>query len=73
MEVMERHLAEWIKDLYQEHIPVHLTIIQEKVISLHEAVKELEQEDAAKVKPFGASVHQEAGFTTFRSSMASKM
>jgi hypothetical protein len=43
-------------DLYQQHTPVNLVLIQEKAISLHEALKEeLGEEEGAEVKPFGAS------------------
>jgi hypothetical protein len=71
MKIMERCLAVWIEDLYQQHIPISPALIQEKAISLHEAVKEeLGDEEAAEMKPFGA---QESGFIAFRSSIASKM
>jgi hypothetical protein len=54
MEV-QGHLAMWIEDLYQHHIPISLALIQEKVMSLHGAeTEEFEEEGAAKVKPFDA-------------------
>jgi hypothetical protein len=47
---MERHLATVIMDLYEQHTPLSLAVIQEKTTSLHEAVKELfRKEKAAKV------------------------
>lgn len=56
MKVMAGHLATWLEDLYQQHIPVSLTLIQGKASSLHETVKEeMEENEAAKLKPFGAS------------------
>jgi diketogulonate reductase-like aldo/keto reductase len=55
MKVMERCLAKWVKDLYQQHMPVCLALIHEKVNSLHEALKELEEQNANKVMPFGVS------------------
>jgi hypothetical protein len=54
-DVMERNLAMWIEDLYQHHIPISLTLIQEKTMSLHGAeTEEFEEEGAAKVKLFDA-------------------
>jgi hypothetical protein len=44
--------------VYINNIPISPVLIQEKaiIIILHEAVKaELEEEEAVKVKPFGAS------------------
>jgi hypothetical protein len=55
MEIMKRRLATWIEDLYQQHTPISLAPIQEKGISLYEAVKELGEEEATEVKPFDAS------------------
>jgi hypothetical protein len=46
MEVVERHLATWIDDLYQQQIPISPALIHEKVVNLHEAVKELEEKEA---------------------------
>jgi hypothetical protein len=40
MEIVERHLATWIEDLYQQQIPISLALIHEKVVNLHEAVEE---------------------------------
>jgi hypothetical protein len=54
-DVMERHLTMWIKYLYQHHIPISLTLIQEKIMSIHGAeTEEFEEQGAAKVKPFDA-------------------
>lgn len=68
MEITKRRLVTWIEDLYQQHIPVSLALFQKKAVTLHEAGKEASE--AAEVKPL---VHQEAGFSTFRSGMASKI
>jgi hypothetical protein len=38
MEIVERHLETFTEDLYQQHAPVSLALIQENAVSLHEAV-----------------------------------
>jgi hypothetical protein len=68
MEVTEGCLVTRIEDLYQQHIPLSLALIQKKAITLHEAEKE--GSEAAEVKPL---VQQEAGFSAFRSGMASEI